>query len=368
MDTCSNCGAAVRPGAKFCTACGTRLNDVDASDSGSSGWGVSAPVEDNPPATETTVDDVASTRLVDEERSERIPETPSTSTTAWRWGSSETDNPAERIPITQADDDGPANSVAADAVQSSPTAPTSSDTFQWSWGSSSTSETEEAPESSESSTDESLTSQPAGADKPDNDDTPQSAEVVADSFREEDEAGKQEREAELADAAPPYDWRQSVSYSYKEKPPTPGNSGVEVAADAESDASTPAVFADSDGVGTGLTDAADVQARAMALLDELRSLIPALGLSATSGGDTNIAEASGESSNTQDVIADLESARSDITTPDDLRSVLEAAQSRPRDMDVILDLVARAGSLLELLDERDRLAAAIDRAVSSLRS
>lgn len=26
METCTNCGAAVRPGAKFCTSCGTRLN------------------------------------------------------------------------------------------------------------------------------------------------------------------------------------------------------------------------------------------------------------------------------------------------------------------------------------------------------
>ena len=27
MDTCTNCGAALRPGARFCTTCGTRLND-----------------------------------------------------------------------------------------------------------------------------------------------------------------------------------------------------------------------------------------------------------------------------------------------------------------------------------------------------
>lgn len=40
MDTCTNCGASLRPGAKFCTTCGTRLNEVPASDN--AGWGTPA--------------------------------------------------------------------------------------------------------------------------------------------------------------------------------------------------------------------------------------------------------------------------------------------------------------------------------------
>lgn len=36
MDTCTNCGATLRPGAKFCTTCGTRLNETP---SANDGWG-----------------------------------------------------------------------------------------------------------------------------------------------------------------------------------------------------------------------------------------------------------------------------------------------------------------------------------------
>lgn len=36
METCSNCGATLRPGAKFCTTCGTRLNSAP---SPNDGWG-----------------------------------------------------------------------------------------------------------------------------------------------------------------------------------------------------------------------------------------------------------------------------------------------------------------------------------------
>ncbi len=36
METCSNCGATLRPGARFCTTCGTRLNPTSAP---ADGWG-----------------------------------------------------------------------------------------------------------------------------------------------------------------------------------------------------------------------------------------------------------------------------------------------------------------------------------------
>lgn len=37
METCTNCGASLRPGAKFCTTCGTRLNDMPTASN--DGWG-----------------------------------------------------------------------------------------------------------------------------------------------------------------------------------------------------------------------------------------------------------------------------------------------------------------------------------------
>lgn len=39
MDSCTNCGAALRSGARFCTTCGTRVNDVTTDDFG---WGAAA--------------------------------------------------------------------------------------------------------------------------------------------------------------------------------------------------------------------------------------------------------------------------------------------------------------------------------------
>lgn len=49
MEKCSNCGAAVRPGAKFCTSCGTRLNDSQSSTSTSESQ--TSPVEETLTAT-----------------------------------------------------------------------------------------------------------------------------------------------------------------------------------------------------------------------------------------------------------------------------------------------------------------------------
>ncbi len=40
MDTCTNCGATLRPGAKFCTTCGTRLNETpQPTSTNDEGWG-----------------------------------------------------------------------------------------------------------------------------------------------------------------------------------------------------------------------------------------------------------------------------------------------------------------------------------------
>lgn len=374
MQTCSNCGVAVRPGAKFCTACGTRLNDVESNTGGASSWGVSTPVEDTPAATVPSEDDSTPEQPVVDERSETAPDATSTPSTAWTWGSTETDNPAERIPVTQTDNDSAASSSGIDDAAAPASGPASNQPFQWSWGSSSATETEETRGSGEPSTDETLSSQPADADGGNDDDTPQSAEVIVAPSADDDRAGREEREAELADAAPPYDWRQSVTYTYKEKSPTVDSSAVDMPAEDGSDAPASTLFADSDGYGSGMVDetgTTDAQTRAVELIDELRSLIPTLGATAAIAS-TDVAEPGGSVFDREgaigDIVSDLERATNGIGTSDDLRAVLEAAQSRPRDMDVILDLVARAGSLIDLLDERDRLAAAIERAVSSLRS
>jgi hypothetical protein len=52
MQTCSNCGASVREGARFCTACGTQLN---AASSGSSAFSWGAAIEQQVPASHEPV-------------------------------------------------------------------------------------------------------------------------------------------------------------------------------------------------------------------------------------------------------------------------------------------------------------------------
>lgn len=52
METCTNCGASLRPGAKFCTTCGTRLNETPAAKN--DGWGTPR-TQPNEDVQETTV-------------------------------------------------------------------------------------------------------------------------------------------------------------------------------------------------------------------------------------------------------------------------------------------------------------------------
>jgi hypothetical protein len=47
-----------------------------------------------------------------------------------------------------------------------------------------------------------------------------------------------------------------------------------------------------------------------------------------------------------------------------LRSAVETAQQRPRDVDVMLDLVLRADAIASVLEERDRLKQAVERALT----
>ncbi len=100
--------------------------------------------------------------------------------------------------------------------------------------------------------------------------------------------------------------------------------------------------------------------RARRLIEELRTLIPPPRL--------NQEEAPrAVSAPVEELRDELESARS---TSDfgDLRSALESARERPRDVDTMLEMVGRIDSMLEALDDRDRLAAAVDRMIDQLGS
>ncbi len=108
------------------------------------------------------------------------------------------------------------------------------------------------------------------------------------------------------------------------------------------------------------TAGGDTLGEAESLLDRLRELLPAL---AASGAAQPATTGVGG-------IADqLQQAANENAKPefDDLRSVLEAAKERPRDVDTMLNLVAKIDPMLDLLHAHGNLLDAITSAVQQLR-
>jgi hypothetical protein len=99
-------------------------------------------------------------------------------------------------------------------------------------------------------------------------------------------------------------------------------------------------------------------ARATALLDELRQLLPVL----NAGGGTEISAA---------VADELDAALSGATRTagdrDALRAALNEARDNPRDIQTILALSQQVDAAIALLDDYDKLADAAQRAISALR-
>jgi hypothetical protein len=124
------------------------------------------------------------------------------------------------------------------------------------------------------------------------------------------------------------------------------------------EATEPLLVDTSDTAADHQAETADVVARAMRLIDELRQTISDIGPS--SAGDLG------------GVISDLEvavnppgaMAAEDVA---DLRDALLAARERPRDVDTILDLTTRIDAMLALVIAYDRTIAAIERSLDTLR-
>jgi hypothetical protein len=99
----------------------------------------------------------------------------------------------------------------------------------------------------------------------------------------------------------------------------------------------------------------DIVQRALGLVDELRSLIP--NLRSTTGSDHEEAAA---------ILMHAGAGTSDSDDLSALRAAIATAANRPRDIDVMMDLVSRAGAIQDLLAERDRYADAITRALAAM--
>jgi hypothetical protein len=95
MQTCSNCGATSREGAKFCTTCGSRLNPVvDAS--ATSGWESYAATDETRVASAMTESEPEAPQQapVEAEKPEWASTDEPATTSTWSWGQSVVDEPA----------------------------------------------------------------------------------------------------------------------------------------------------------------------------------------------------------------------------------------------------------------------------------
>jgi hypothetical protein len=296
MDRCPNCGAPARPGAKFCTTCGYRLP-------------VTVPVTTSSEGTDAPSSDAASS----------WPPAPTAST----------ERPAE----VQAESLATTSETAADeiVVVSASTAD----------GEPSQTETEVAvAEETESSTDSLLSSSwpsPSQSSPPSpwtvsSATTDEPADSSASASGEADESGAAsastgvtEETVVVDEPASQYEgWSAAV---VEELAPATATQGTTIA-------------------------------RATALLDELRLLLPVL----NAGGGTEISAA---------VAAELDAALGGATrTAGDreaLRSALNEARDNPRDIQTILALSQQADAAIALLDDYDNLSDAAQRAINALR-
>ncbi|MGB3305811.1 MAG: zinc-ribbon domain-containing protein [Thermomicrobiales bacterium] len=450
METCSNCGAVARPGAKFCTVCGSRLDtrestttspapteqNTDRREPDSSSAAESTEDAPTPAASQTwSWGSSVKTEATDESPSDAEHEAESsadaTSTFSWSWGQSAQEGGGESQPSTDAPAD---TQAAADLDGSNPTADedVSSAPLQSSDPAEERADSEEQTAhittptddevSSESTTPPAspeVTSTEMASDESAVETEAPSADGSGIAIESDDESGEQletlsswaarwnaddeETSADAESASEPVDFDTSLSPmegapgglqpDQDETPETavdatpsgiegaPGGlqpedeaagadepvlHGIEGAPAGDQDALDPLVGMEAHAEPQTFSpafardDKTDARARAEQLIDELRDLIPALGMGAASS-TTN------PSTDLASIASDLEEARPQQDSANDLRALLERARSNPRDIDSMLDLVNHAGDLLDVLDSRDKLNAAAGDAIGRLR-
>ncbi len=368
METCANCGAANREGAKFCTSCGVRLPTLPARntadwnrseatvpatapepESAPEGAPDQATIEPAATATEpswtSSADSDEEERAVGEDAAPRDAEPAVAPASSWSWGEPEpapepvTDH-AAHADEQSGDEVGTASTTADDRAGDAAAASGGSDredsATRSSWATQWTGEYAAAPD-----TDEQL----ATRDVPAAEAHPESGEPAGET---------------PADASPPTAaWQRAAP---AEAPETASPYSPFAAYDSGAATTTGTGFEPAPG-GIGEDD---VVPRATRLLDELRTLLPALASAPvpTTPADETVPDVAVDTGAVADELATARHDTGDFTT---LRASLESARDQPRDVDTMLDLVGRIDAMLAALDAHDRYAGAIDQAVARLR-
>lgn len=379
METCPNCGAVARPGAKYCTICGTRLRGGEVAPSAPA-----APASASGSSTVTATEPftVAPTTA------------PAGETASWAWGATPSPAPDPEAPSATTSDatNDHDHDHSAGTWPVSATAPTAL--------SASTTGEERAPGDVDTSS--ALVDAPATALTAPDDDadglSSWAARWNADAWSGPDSGsggaaqGEEAAGVEGALAGMPTPSGEAVPDDLpvlpdtgaidlpEEEPGDPGFTGIEGAPAGDPDAlavteeiaqdGAPAGSGD-DRTGVAAAGAAfaarparpvvytaiqrDAHERAARLVDELRGLMPQL-IDAT--GDGTPAPAT--------VRAVLSGALGTRTDDAALRKAVRQAEANPRDLYAMMDLGRQVGTISALIEERDRLRAAVEEAIDAI--
>ena len=388
MDRCPNCGSSVRIGAKFCTTCGFRLPseapaapaaapsrspfDTTSTASVSSRWPTPEPAPVAPPAPEPSpVPEIAEAEAPIPQTAELMPPsaTPvedAAAFTGWpAYGSGFGSRPGwneEQSAETE-------SPLPADLTGESDVKSVEDAIFAWTG---TPPETEPAAPAESNEADS-----PAVADndaesssdslawfesiEPENNPVDEStmpeqvAETIENAHSEEYEAFLGEFEQTASDTPPVDSELTPVEVESVDGDSTGEPAVVDTSALANAPVAASAVAVAASGAISG-----DPAERAAALIDELKVLLPRLGGSSATAG-----------LNVDEIVAELTSARTsseeEKANMQSLRAAIATAQARPRDLDVMLDLVSRSGEIAALFMAHDAYAEAIDRAVEKLK-
>lgn len=296
MERCPNCGAPARPGAKFCTTCGYRLPAAVVAPPAD-------PVESSsssasswpaPPAPAVATDPDAS----DQASTGDTEAAPASVDDVVIPDSAPDSEPVDETRAAMTIDSGETGAVNIDEVLSS------------SWPSTASS-SQPSPWTTSGNSDDAAGTAGSGD------------QAEAENYDAGTGSGVTEETVIVADPASQYEgWSAAV---VEEVAPPSGLAGTNIA-------------------------------RATALLDELRLLLPVLTTTPTGGSATDETLASALES----AVASAKAAADDRQA---LRDALNEARDNPRDIQTILALSMQADAAIALLDEHERLIAAVDQTI-----
>lgn len=389
MDRCPNCGSSVRAGAKFCTTCGFRLPiqplapaqptsarspfDLTSSAPASSRWPNPA---DSPAAPVAPVEPAAPAEqaLDQEPPAEAIPDPPAVDAieppdraaatfTGWPQFGSSIGSPTSWE--ASKPEEPPVDLGTPERVEEA--------ISQWTNGSALSSETEDLyrvyePAEANTETEDAIESPSESVRNDDSHPTEVTASEPVQLL--ENQAPVAERDTEIDAAKGSADLNLPTEDTHSDDAADAAVPFilpvVDISLDADdalNDEVIPMPVAPSQEAiaeAPPTPGALSAKDRAIQLVDELRKLLPEMSADTGGGNDTQRAAIDVLTASKTVSETEAESFKS-------LRAAVATAQARPRDVDVMLDLVARAATIAAVIAAHDRYASAIDNALSILR-